>query len=641
MDNFQKDMFELVRKNDIDGIKRLINLYPKLIEEADENGVVPAFIAAKEGHFKLLKFMMEYTRVSMNIYDNKNASILHYCAISDNVECFAYLVERINMDPYDVDINLKSPLDIAIDRQSENIVNYYRDSLNIIKENIYYNPIVTGTYPDPSIVRVGDDYYMVNSSFFLFPCIPIQHSKDLIHWKTIGHGITDPTYIDLSEVGNGRGFWAPDISYSKGKFYITATLRLNDNDPLIRRQIVVSSINPEGPYSKPKFIDIDGIDPSLFTDDDGKRYMLLNRGARIFEISHEGDKVLSEPRMLWYGDNKRAPEAPHLLKHNGYYYCFVSEGGTGMNHQISVSRSIDLLGPYESCPYNPILKQTNPKHPIQRSGHGKLVETSKGEWFIVYLCGRRVNDKYTILGRETSLDRVLWTKDGWPMINNNKGPSGFNTKPDLDEYIHETSRHKTNSLVNRDHEWVFVRTYKDEYLKEDYMKNTLYMIAGANDLSSLYARNVLLKRQTHLSFDSGVNIELDINNNNYEAGMTCYYDTDTYLKYYITREGFKSYLCVKEQIGTYGKVSLIKEIDVEETMTLKIRTNKLERTFYYLDQNKKWKILGKLNNVYYLSDEGLDLAKRFTGAMVGIYTFDPNGRNQISVGFNKFFIKEV
>ena len=236
-------------------------------------------------------------------------------------------------------------------------------------------------FPDPSIVRVGKDYYMVNSSFIFFPCIPISHSKDLIHWEIIGHAVTEPEWASLDELEGGRGYWAPDISYDNGKFYITATYRLNDTGTVYRKQIVVSSEKPEGPYSKPAIIDEDGIDPSIFHED-GRHYMLLNRGARILELNADCTKQISEAELLYYGDQKRAPEGPHLLKKDGYYYLFLAEGGTGAGHRISVARSKTLMGNYEPCPYNPIMRQMDEGAAIQRCGHGKPVCTQNGEWYI-------------------------------------------------------------------------------------------------------------------------------------------------------------------------------------------------------------------------------------------------------------------
>lgn len=637
-----QELKRAVEKNDLNCVKSLVKKEQKIVDEVDESGNHISFFAAKMGRFEIVDYLMSYTRVSQDIWDKDHNSILHYGAISDNIELFTYLIERIDMDPLEVNLLLETPLDCAIKYGSEKIISYYKNTLKIEKNQLYKNPIVTGTYPDPSIVRVKEDYYMVHSSFIFFPCIPILHSKDLIHWQTIGHAVTDSSYINMKDLGNGRGFWAPDISYNNGKFYICATYRLNDEDPILRRQMVVHSKEPEGPYSVPTFIDEDGIDPSIFTDDDGRRYMLLNRGARIFEISDDGSEQLSEAKMLWYGTNKHAPEAPHLLEKDGYYYCFVSEGGTGRNHQISVARSKTLMGSYEACPNNPLLIQRDGKHPIQRSGHGKLVETQNGEWYIVYLCGRMIDQKYSILGRETALDRVTWTKDKWPMINQAKGPSGVAKKPNLKKHKHTNKPRLSFFNKTLDPTWAFVRYKQQKYLSIG-TNGVLSMVPGAYDLCHNYARNIMVKRQNAFVCTTSVKIILDETCLPDECGLTCYYDTNTYLKYYITYKDKRYHLVVVEHIGDREVKSLVKVLD-EGRLRLKcieliIDTHYLSRRFKYVIDNEDSGVIGTLDVVDYLCDEGLKLGKRFTGAMIGIYAIDYEGTNNKTAFFSDFKIE--
>lgn len=280
-----------------------------------------------------------------------------------------------------------------------------------MKDNkTYTNPVMTGFHPDPSIIRVGDDYYMANSTFQYFPAIAISHSKDLVHWHIIGHGITENDGLDLSEIKDSHGIWAPDLSYHDGTFYIFATFRLNEptminGKKLIRRQIMIKSDRPEGPYTKPVFIDEgSGIDPSHFVDDDGKHYMLLSPACTLFPLNDECTEITGTPSLIWEGTGRRAPEGPHLLKTNGYYYAILAEGGTGYSHSITIARSNHLYGPYEPCPHNPILTQADPDAVLQRAGHGKLVKTQNGEWWAVYLCGRPNEGNFT-----TSAEKPPWT----------------------------------------------------------------------------------------------------------------------------------------------------------------------------------------------------------------------------------------
>ena len=392
-------------------------------------GKISIYEAAQNGDFALVKWIVEYSRSSLNEFADNHRTALHFAAMSGKLDMFKYLVERCGLDPLQGDIDLVTPWDIVRENEHKEIDDYLTQRYGHRYEDFYRNPIRTGFFPDPSICRVGEDYYMVNSSFIFFPCIPISHSRDLIHWEIIGHAITNPEWARLEELEGGRGYWAPDISFYDGRFYIAATYRLNDTGTVYRRQMVVSSDKPEGPYSEPVFIDEDGIDPGLFNDDDGRRYMLLNRGARIFELDKTGTKKISEPTLLYYGSNKRAPEGPHIYKKDGYYYLLQAEGGTGPGHRVTVSRSRELMGVYEPCPYNPIMRQNDEGATIQRCGHGDMVETPDGRWYMVYLCGRKIGDGYSILGRETALDPVTWTADGWPIVNGLKGPSCMQVKP--------------------------------------------------------------------------------------------------------------------------------------------------------------------------------------------------------------------
>ena len=419
MEQFQKKrLASYIDEKDLGKVRQILIDDPNLID-ADL-----FFAAAKTGDLPLVRYLVEYSRISLNEYDSDHRHVLFYASMSGNLELFRYLVEKCGMDPLEGDKDLITCWDIVHESFPE-IDKYLEYRFEAKYEDFYKNPIRSGFFPDPSICRVGSDYYMVNSSFIFFPCIPISHSKDLVHWEIIGHAITNPKWAYLDKLEGGRGYWAPDISYHDGRFYITATYRLNDVPPVYRRQIVVSSDKPQGPYTEPVFIDEDGIDPSIFNDDDGKRYMLLNRGARIFELDKTATKKISDATLLFYGDHKRAPEGPHLYKKDGYYYLLEAEGGTGPGHRVTVSRSKELFGEYTPCPYNPIMRQKDDTAAIQRCGHGDLVDTPDGRWYMVYLCGRMIGDGYSILGRETALDPVTWTPDGWPLVNNLKGPSAM------------------------------------------------------------------------------------------------------------------------------------------------------------------------------------------------------------------------
>ncbi|WP_160692330.1 family 43 glycosylhydrolase [Clostridium sp. C2-6-12] len=631
------NIIEAIKLRNIDEVKKINMENPNAIEEKDEEGVWAPFIAAQTGNLEIVKYIVEYTRASMNVVDKENRTILHYAVRSNNVELARYLVERVGMSILHGDKNRITPYEEANLYGAGDVEKYFESVCGAKLSGMYKNPIITGTHPDPSILRVGEDYYMVNSSFIFFPCIPISHSKDLVNWHIVGHAITKPEYAHLDELEGGRGYWAPDISYYEGRFYITATYRLNDNGTVYRKQMITSSDKPEGPYCEPIFLDEDGIDPSLFTDDDGRRYMILNRGARIFELDKDAKNIISKPQLLWYGDNKRAPEGSHLLKKDGYYYLFVAEGGTGIGHRISVARSKTLMGPYESCPYNPILRQLDEEAAIQRAGHGKPVQTQNGEWYIVYLCGRMVEGKYSILGRETAMDPITWTADNWPIINNLNGPSPLQKKPNLQEHIWDNTAIDDFNEDRLGLDWMFPRAPKENsYYIED---SCLYLKGDVLDMNDTECRSIVLRRQKDFSFTAECKIYFNNMSEGQNLGMTCYYDENTYLKFGVFREENGYSINVEEWIDDkYYKQNKISISNLEE-IELKIETKYLERIFYYRTGNKEWIKVAKLSNVYYLCDEGLKKGKRFTGAMIGMYAYAGN-KSELWGKFEYFNIKK-
>lgn len=632
-------MAEAILTGNLAEVKRLQIENPACIDEPC-NGISLPNLAASTGNLDILKYIVEYSRASFNETDENNRTLLFYAVPTDNAEMVKYIVERLGMSGLYGDKDLITPYDLAVESGADRVRAYFKELYGDIKD-MYRNPVRTGMHPDPSIICVGDDFYMVNSSFIYFPCIPISHSRDLIHWKVIGHAVTNPEWAYLNELEGGRGYWAPDISYFDGRFYITATYRLNDTGTVYRRQMVVSSDKPEGPYCEPAFIEEDGIDPSIFTDDDGKRYMLLNRGARIFEISADGKKQLSEATLLYYGHQKRAPEGSHLLKKDGWYYLFQAEGGTGEGHRISVSRSDSLFGVYKPCPFNPILRQNNPKAAIQRCGHGKPVCTPKGEWYIPYLCGRQIDGKYSMLGRETALDKITWTKDGWPMVNNLEGPSTLALKPDLPEYLfpEEKGSFEADTDGGLSKLWSWVRVPEENACRIE--KGILHLRAGRQSLSTMYSRNILVRPQEHFRFQAVCGILLEdgqlLSHDKGQAGMTCYYDENTYLTFHVENHEGRLLLKVTEHVDTADTQDFCLELPapLPGLLHLKVETDYLKRSFSYALDEGDYRHACTLENVFYLCDEGIKKGKRFTGAMVGMYAYLPE-EQPVYAAFTEF-----
>ncbi len=491
------------------------------------------------------------------------------------------------------------------------------------EKRVYHNPVQRGFFPDPSVIRVGDDYYMVNSSFQYFPAIPISHSKDMVHWHIIGHAISNPEWLDISDIKDSHGIWAPDIEYVDGKFFIFAPLRLNGDGErgknVLRRQLVMVSDKPEGPYSKPVCLEADSIDPSLFIDDDGKKYMITAPAISVWPLSEDGLQLTGEKTVAWEGTGERCSEGPHVMKKDGYYYAIVAEGGTGYGHGINIGRSKELFGEYEKSPYNPVMRQMNPDAPIQRAGHGKLVQDQNGQWWCYYLCGRPNQGNYTTVGRETALDPVQWTEDGWFTVNNGQGPSLTQEAPDLPACVFERNLFDDFNEEKLNLEWEFVRNPDNGSWSLSERPGHFRIWTRDGQLKEIRSKNTLLRREQELCYTAETKVEFYPDRDGEQAGLTCYYSTATYARCAVCYEdGRKIQLVINRNKGEelIAEISDVKEVPVY----LRVEVEHLTRTFYYSYDGENWEKVGTLENCVYLCDEGVpEDRKRHTGTLVGIY----------------------
>jgi alpha-N-arabinofuranosidase len=279
----------------------------------------------------------------------------------------------------------------------------------------FENPVLSGFYPDPSICRVGDDYYLVNSTFEYFPGVPIFHSRDLVHWQQIGHVLTRASQLPLRRMRASGGVFAPTLRYRDGTYYMVTTNVWGTGN------FYVTATDPAGPWSEPHLLDREGIDPSLFFDDDGTVYYIRHVGGEDGYIGQQvldikTGKLVGEMKKIWGGTGGVWAEGPHMYKKDGRYYLMISEGGTSYNHSVTIARSDSPWGPFEAAPHNPILTHRKRSgHPVQALGHADLVETPAG-WWAVFLGIRPQGGRFHHLGRETYLAPVTWSNEGWPTI---------------------------------------------------------------------------------------------------------------------------------------------------------------------------------------------------------------------------------
>ncbi|QOV47486.1 glycoside hydrolase family 43 protein [Streptomyces chromofuscus] len=275
----------------------------------------------------------------------------------------------------------------------------------------YGNPVIGGFHPDPSVCRVGEDHYLVCSSFEYFPGVPIFHSRDLVHWRQIGNVLDRPEQLSLSDDTRASdGIYAPTIRHHDGRFHVITT------DVGGKGTFIVTSERPEGPWSDPVLVELPGIDPDLAWDDDGSCWCAV-AGVSVARIDPGTGKVLEGPLPVWSGSGLKDPEAPHLYRIGDWWYLLLAEGGTAREHSVSVARARSPRGPYEAAPHNPVLSHRGLGLPIQSTGHADLVQAPDGTWWMVLLGTRPKGyfPQFHVLGRETFLTPVRWV-DGWPRV---------------------------------------------------------------------------------------------------------------------------------------------------------------------------------------------------------------------------------
>jgi xylan 1,4-beta-xylosidase len=288
-----------------------------------------------------------------------------------------------------------------------------------------HNPILPGFNPDPSICRAGDDFYVATSSFQWWPGAPIYHSRDLRHWVLIGYALDDPAHLDLRRIGDSAGIWAPCLSHADGLFWLIFTVASGGRQHTYEcANYLTTAADPRGPWSAPIYLNSTGNDPSLFHDDDGRKWLVntefmwaadypAHNGTLLQEYSVAQGRLVGPARNIFGGTELGTPEGSKLVKHGGWYYLITAEGGTEYGHAMTVSRSRDIWGPYEVHPRNPVLSaRDDPGNPIQRAGHGDVVAVDGERVAVVYLASRPVAQR-SLLGRETFLAGGRWDEDGW------------------------------------------------------------------------------------------------------------------------------------------------------------------------------------------------------------------------------------
>lgn len=514
------------------------------------------------------------------------------------------------------------------------------------------NPILKGFNPDPSICRAGEDYYIATSTFEWFPGVQIHHSKDLVHWELVAHPLNRVSQLDMLGVPDSGGIWAPCLTYNNGTFYLIYTIVRTTGSIKDTHNYLVTSKDICGEWSEPVYLNSSGFDPSLFHDDDGRKWLINmkwdNRvgknhfaGHLLQEYDEEKQCLVGPIINIFKGTALGCSEGPHIYKRNGYYYLMVAEGGTGYRHSVTLARSRNLLGPYEVHPQNPILTafESDKNKYLQKAGHASIVEGPNSEWFMVHLCGRPLPDSdRCILGRETAIERVEWREDDWLYLLNSydKLPAWeieFNNEESLSEnestFISQYDDFNSTSL---DINFQSLRIPPENFISLTERQGFLRMY-GKESIFSKFTQSIIARRQQSFVYGAETCIEFEPDTTQQLAGLVCYYNTENfyYLRVSVDEELGGKCLGVLASINNDLSQSMSQEenivIESQKPIYLKVEVDYYKLRFFYAINKDEWKPVGKVFDASTLSDDAVR-GSAFTGAFVGIACQDISGVNK-------------
>jgi xylan 1,4-beta-xylosidase len=516
------------------------------------------------------------------------------------------------------------------------------------------NPVLAGFYPDPSVLKVGADYYLINSTFSYFPGIPVFHSKDLKNWKQIGNVIDRPKQMNFMGHRMTRGLFAPAIDFHNGTYYVTCTLIDRGGN------FVVTAKNPAGPWSDPTFLpQVRGIDPSLFFDGD-KAYIIYNSDApdnkplysghrtiKIFEFDPVNLKVVGEEKILVNGgvDISKKPvwiEAPHILKANDWYYLYAAEGGTSVNHSEVVLRSKLPLGPFVPYEKNPILTQrdlpADRKHPVTSAGHGQFVEGPDGKTYMIFLAVRPYEGNFYNTGRETFIAPVEW-KDGWPVASLGGDEIKYYYKADFKEVKQKNTLPQSGNFAytltfekGLDPALLFLRTCDSSSFSYD-KANGLTLKLKPETIMELGNPSFVGKRQQHLFCTTETELSFSARADNEKSGIVIFQDEKHF--YYLCKSVEQSKPVVQlfksstegATMELLGQASLTAS---SKNIFLRINAQADKYSFEFSEKKDSWTVLKDNVDGKFLSTQ---VAGGFIGCVFGMYATSSGSASTNSASF--------
>lgn len=499
------------------------------------------------------------------------------------------------------------------------------------------NPILPGFYPDPSICRAGNDYYLVNSSFSYFPGIPIFHSTDLTHWEQIGHVLDRPSQLNLTDQWMSAGVYAPSIRFYDGTFYMITTLIGGGGN------FYVTAKNPAGPWSDPIWLpEINGIDPSFFFDNDGKAYIVNNgpvadgkplygghRSVWVQEFDLNTQKPIGESKELVNGGTSIAKnpiwiEGPHLFNNKGYYFLLCAEGGTGPDHREVIFRSKSIWGPYEEFDGNPILTQhdmpADRPNPVTCTGHADFVQTPAGDWIAVYLACQPYAEDYFNTGRQTFIQNVDWSGE-WPMILKKGEAVPYQVSLPLKAEKGKVSfrAYSANWKDNFDDpklkfDWNFIRTPKENWY--NIKDGALTIKARPVSIDEVGNPSFIGRRQQHAKAEFSTSVSLE-KGKDLDAGIVAFQNEKFFYKLVVEQLGENYFITVSSANQEFGRKEL-SSYKPGQHVNLRMRIREGELSCAYSLDAENWEPIGGQLDGKQLSTS---VSGGFIGAYFGLYAY--------------------
>jgi xylan 1,4-beta-xylosidase len=522
---------------------------------------------------------------------------------------------------------------------------------------IIRNPVLKGFNPDPSILRVGDDYFLATSTFEWFPGVQIHHSRDLVNWRLLGRPLDRRSQLDLVGNPDSGGVWAPCLSHADGLFWlIYSDVKYWKRQPYkITYNYLITAPSIEGPWSEPVFLNGSGFDPSLYHDDDGRKWYLNmewdhrkqnNRfsGILLQEFCAETRTLVGPVKKIFTGTERGLVEGPHLYKRNGWYYLLTAEGGTEYAHAATLARSRNIDGPYELHPQKHLVSSYGHlEAELQKAGHGSLVETQMGEWYLAHLCGRPIDGKHCTLGRETAIQKCVWGTDDWPYLEqggsvpslHTKGPAGLPEAP-----FAEAGWNGRFDSPQLDLHFQSLR----QPVTEDWLSLTerpgFLRLKGMEPTVSCFRQSLIARRVQSFDISAETSVEFEPETFQQMAGLIAYYDTENhyYLRLSHDETLGRTLNIIATDAARSGEV-LRADVPVPATgaigMRLLLKGAALQ--FEFRIPGGEWTGIGPALNGAILSDDYNHLG--FTGAFVGICCQDISGRKR-PADFSCFVYRE-